>query len=405
MVDNMTTTSISFDVYFHTLSGDIDNLQSALIQFEDNLVEWYVDENGLTAMHHAVTRGSVDCILILLNHGCDINIATTLGLTPLFIACAMGLLSVVELLLDRGADVGSSISISGETSLHIASKHNRVEIVRMLSQRGADVDSRNNDGLTPLHVAILHGTVQCLEALIVLGADINSEDIINICPLQMAAFSGQAQCCSVLLKHDAEINHNLDLYAPPVIEEGILADCRPIIEKERKRRGKLLKKTIFDSFASHHIEYQPYKDHISKTCYPLGHSNHRMPKGGWIKSNLLLRKYYFDEIFFALHLHVAQVCTKSIEKSNTVIVASKCTLASECNKTSTLMVVLSSYLKEFLKPQNSCAVCNKECNKECSRCRGAYYCSESHQLADWPLHKLICKPISNKLQNNITVVI
>lgn len=42
----------------------------------------------------------------------------------------------------------------------------------------------------------------------------------------------------------------------------------------------------------------------------------------------------------------------------------------------------------------ACAVCGVHATKtkRCSRCRNAYYCSQEHQVADWPTHKLICLP-------------
>jgi hypothetical protein len=155
-------------------------------------------------------------------------------------------------------------------------------------------------------------------------------------------------------------------------------------------------RSAFDNFINHHIQYQPYLDQINRICYPLGQSKYIQPKIGWTKANKVRNKYYYDEILFYLHLYVAQVCTKSIKKYNndTIINASECidNFASNSNKTSTLMTVFSSHLKEFLRPQKSCEVCSKECNAACTRCWAAFYCSDKCQKSDWGKHKKTCVP-------------
>ena len=391
------TTYTALDLYMYTINYDIDNLILALNQ-EEVISEWHIDTLGFSAPHHAAYRGDIEILILFLDKGCDINLATVSGTTLLIIASALGHLPLVEILFDRGAgDSRSTNSINGETPLCLACANSRIDVVRFLLQKGVDTQKS-------IHSAILSGSIECLKELIEAGADIESKER-GLMPLQLAAIIGKVDCCALLLQNDATIE-DIGTYEPRPDGNGVLRfDCRPKIEKERRQRRKLIEKSKFDAFIDHHIEYQPYKDHIARLCYPLGILNHRVPDIGFKKAKHLRDKYYFDELLFYVHLHVAQVCTRSLKKcsDDTVIVASECTdnFASESNKCSLLMTVLSAHLKEFLKLQTVCSVCSKVCRGQCSRCTVVYYCSASCQSTDWPEHKLTCKPASNRLNSNL----
>ena len=46
---------------------------------------------------------------------------------------------------------------------------------------------------------------------------------------------------------------------------------------------------------------------------------------------------------------------------------------------------------------NTCAICNGSDTKLCSSCHSISYCPEECQKTDWPLHKTICKGLTNLL--------
>ncbi len=77
----------------------------------------------------------------------DLNLCGKQKRTPLMVAAAEGMLSVVQLLLHEGADV----RITGQnkmTALHEAAGNGHVEIVDLLIAKGADVNSTSSDGVT-----------------------------------------------------------------------------------------------------------------------------------------------------------------------------------------------------------------------------------------------------------------
>ena len=105
-------------------------------------------------------------------------------------------------------------------------------------------------------------------------------------------------------------------------------------------------RVAFDSFVAHHIEYPPYKNRIYSICYPDGNIQIAKPQIGWPRATFVCDKYYFDEIFFHLHLYAGKITTKSTSDRYSSII----TLARNSDATSTLMTVLVDRLKLYLKP-------------------------------------------------------
>ena len=63
---------------------------------------------------------------------------------------------------------------------------------------------------------------------------------------------------------------------------------------------------------------------------------------GWDDAYKIIEKYYYDDVFFYLHMHVASKvnsieCSKNRER-----------FASNCNRTSELMNVLRCELREYI---------------------------------------------------------
>ena len=67
-------------------------------------------------------------------------------------ACEYGRTAVVELLLERGVEVGTSVD--GMTGLHWAANNWQLDTIRLLLDRGAPLETRNAYGGTVLGQAI-----------------------------------------------------------------------------------------------------------------------------------------------------------------------------------------------------------------------------------------------------------
>ncbi|KAJ3109587.1 hypothetical protein HDU96_007169, partial [Phlyctochytrium bullatum] len=73
-------------------------------------------------------------------------------------------------LLDQGAPINCERP-ARYGPLHCAALHGLVEIVRLLVERGANVDDRSFDGRTPLHQAAERSHVEIALELLACGAD------------------------------------------------------------------------------------------------------------------------------------------------------------------------------------------------------------------------------------------
>ena len=109
--------------------------------------------------------GSLDTIKDLLYFGADVEETGNGGQPPSVSACANQHLSVMQLLLDSGADINAR-DVKGNTALHEAVRHKEpVDFVYLLMRRGADTKVQNMDEKNPMEVAMSIANVLALEAL------------------------------------------------------------------------------------------------------------------------------------------------------------------------------------------------------------------------------------------------
>ena len=140
-----------------------------------------------SSIHTHVRDGDLAGVQAYLDSGVDINARDENGSTPLHIASLNGQEQVVELLINRGAEVNATSEIGGWTPLHMAASKNHIQVVSFLIKKGADEDAKAIiGGWTPLHWAALEGHKDIVELLIKLGANINSKDNMGNTPLDLA---------------------------------------------------------------------------------------------------------------------------------------------------------------------------------------------------------------------------
>jgi hypothetical protein len=124
----------------------------------------------MTGLHLTAYFGVKGVIQLLLNRGADVKAADTYGSTPLHWACSNGHVDVVQLLLDRGADIKAA-DTDGSTPLHWACSNGHIDVVQLLLDRGADIKAANIYGSTRLHGACSNGHVDVVQLLLDQGAD------------------------------------------------------------------------------------------------------------------------------------------------------------------------------------------------------------------------------------------
>lgn len=110
------------------------------------------DSSGYTPLHHAAIGGHSDVVEVLLEKGAQINMTGGRGETALYLAASKGNAAVVELLATNGADVNRASS-DGKTPLHKAAMAGHADTVITLLEAGADPAATDRSRRTPLQMA------------------------------------------------------------------------------------------------------------------------------------------------------------------------------------------------------------------------------------------------------------
>ena len=77
--------------------------------------------HGITPLHRAATKGSLEFVEILLRFGADVNACNNFGETPLHFALHSAPLKVIHALLQQGADIRAADN-AGRTCAHHAAR-------------------------------------------------------------------------------------------------------------------------------------------------------------------------------------------------------------------------------------------------------------------------------------------
>jgi ankyrin repeat protein len=124
-------------------------------------LEW-VDFTGQTPFLSAALAGDTTVMQLLLNHGADPFIATYGGTTPLMAAAGVNwvvsqtytespeaLLAAVKFCAELGMDVNADNSM-GIAAIHGAANRGSDDIIEFLVSQGARLDVTDNEGRTPI---------------------------------------------------------------------------------------------------------------------------------------------------------------------------------------------------------------------------------------------------------------
>ncbi|XP_027032370.1 ankyrin repeat and SAM domain-containing protein 6-like [Tachysurus fulvidraco] len=85
----------------------------------------------------------------------QVNMANADGASPLMIAAVSGLLEVVQLLVERNAEIDKQDGVHGWTALMQATYHGNKDVVKYLLSQGADVNLRAKNGYTAFDLVML----------------------------------------------------------------------------------------------------------------------------------------------------------------------------------------------------------------------------------------------------------
>ena len=171
------------------------------------------DDNGQTALHHAVQCfDPISCEILscLIEHGGDVNCSTYKNRhTPLMIAAQTGQMKLVTFLIEHGANLDRRDK-DDQTALHYAVCGSDVscKILSYLIENGAEVNAFARRDNTPLMLACKYGHLNAVSSLIEHGAKVNLQDAIGNTAVHYAlsCSNGSPEVLSRLMRDRAAVN-------------------------------------------------------------------------------------------------------------------------------------------------------------------------------------------------------
>ena len=150
-------------------------------------------------------KGNLSIPTWLIENGYDINAADSEGLTPLSHAAKEDYAEMVDLLIQRGADV-NKVCNQRKSSLWYACFKGALGVVEKLVNCGAILDSRDKDGMTVLSVCALHGKDKIALALLGYRSSVHAKCNRDRTPLWYAV----ERCSIDVIRRLVEQGSNID---------------------------------------------------------------------------------------------------------------------------------------------------------------------------------------------------
>lgn len=164
---------------------------------------------GLTSMKRkklldVVAKGNLADVMEQLAAGADVNVKSSIGQSPLYVAATKGYHQIMTLLLDRGASVNDA-ALDGTTALYVACENNRELVVKLLIKHNARLDLPALNGLHPLHIAAKKGHYELVDLLLKQKV---KYDVVarttGFTPLMLACMNGHSEIVELLLDVGAD---------------------------------------------------------------------------------------------------------------------------------------------------------------------------------------------------------
>ncbi len=219
---------------FSAIALNQSDLVSSLIETNPEILNHRLGlaKNESQPLHFAVEENMTQIVELLLEKGADLNAQNSWGITPLCLATVADNQTIIELLMTKNAQVDLATEIvAGQWEqaqalldaqptlisakpllIHYTIQQGLVSATSWLLERGVDINIRARyqlgdhvASLTPLHAAIKADQVEIAHILLESGADVNAKTIgeLEVTSLRSAVFTGNLDLIRLLVKQGA----------------------------------------------------------------------------------------------------------------------------------------------------------------------------------------------------------
>ena len=154
------------------------------------------DSHGSTALMWAAQNGHERVVDLLIRHGADVNLPRSNGFTALRGAAVQDHPAVAR---ETCTTDGKTALMAAPSALMAAASRGHAPVVELLVERGAELDVQDSNGHTALTRAAYHGNTAIVLRLLLAGADATARTVDGMSALQIAEEQGHAECITALL--------------------------------------------------------------------------------------------------------------------------------------------------------------------------------------------------------------
>ncbi|KAK0701084.1 Pfs, NACHT and ankyrin domain protein, partial [Lasiosphaeria miniovina] len=163
------------------------------------------EPNTIRPLYFASLKGLNTVVQALLEKGADVNAQGGFYGNALQAAFSRGHDKIVQMLLEKGADVNAQGGLYGN-ALQAASDKGHDKIVQMLLEKGADVNAQGGFYGNALQAASDKGHDKIVQMLLEKGADVNAQGGEYGNALHAASSRGHDKIVQMLLEKGADVN-------------------------------------------------------------------------------------------------------------------------------------------------------------------------------------------------------
>lgn len=179
-------------------SGNKENIKT---YYKDNILDKMVyNKNKII---EAVINNNLCFIKKCIDNKINIDISNDRDDSILILAIMNEYIDMIKLIINYISDINDNYNYDFMSPLHLACDIGNIEIVQLLLENGADTDILDNDFMTPLHYASNRNHFKTIKLLIKHKAKINVFDVHDRLPIHLTT---DQNITKYLLKKGSYIN-------------------------------------------------------------------------------------------------------------------------------------------------------------------------------------------------------